>query len=128
MDIWNEPSWLAKYRDGNVIGRAQALSAYSEYYGLDGSGDLDPECEERLGYSPQPLTAYASRTGTKQNLDAMRKAGWRLLVSAAGVVRTEGFQYVSYQVPGAPLTPVKARISKAFSRFPENALTVNPDE
>ena len=93
MNNWNEPSWLAQYRDGNVIGRAQALAAYSEYYGLDGSGDLDPECEERLGYSPQPLTAYASRTGTKQNLDAMRKAGWRLLVSAAGVVRTEGFRY-----------------------------------
>ena len=93
MNNWNEPSWLAKYRDGTAIGRAQALASYSEYYGLDGSGDFDPECEERLGYCPQPLTAYASRTGTKQNLDAMRKAGWRLLVSAAGVVRTEGFDY-----------------------------------
>jgi hypothetical protein len=92
MNIWNEPSWLAKYRDGDVIGRSQAHMAYATYYGLDGEGDLNPECEERLGYSPQPLTAYASRTGTKQNLDAMRKAGWRLLVSAAGVVRTEGFE------------------------------------
>ncbi len=39
------------------------------------------------------LIAYASRTGTKRNLDALRGAGWRLLVSAAGVLRTEGFQY-----------------------------------
>lgn len=93
MDNWNEPSWLAKYRNGTVTGRAQALAAYSGYYNLDGSGDFDPDSEERLGYCPQPLTAYASRTGTKQNLDAMRKAGWRLLVSAAGVVRTEGFRY-----------------------------------
>lgn len=92
MNIWNEPSWLPKYRDGEVIGRAQANMAYASYYGLDGESDLNPECEERLGYIPPPLTAYASRTGTKQNLDAMRKAGWRLLVSAAGVVRTEGFQ------------------------------------
>lgn len=92
MNNWSEPSWLAKYRDGTVTGRAQAHMAYASYYGMDGESDLDPECEERLGYSPQPLTAYASRTGTKQNLDAMRKAGWRLLVSAAGVVRTEGFE------------------------------------
>lgn len=36
---------------------------------------------------------YASRTGTRRNLDALRKAGWRLLVSARGVLRTEGFPY-----------------------------------
>lgn len=36
---------------------------------------------------------YASRTGTKRNLDAMREAGFRLLVSRAGVWRTEGFRY-----------------------------------
>lgn len=36
---------------------------------------------------------YASRTGTRRNLDALRKAGWRLLVSARGVLRTEGFRY-----------------------------------
>lgn len=39
------------------------------------------------------MIAYASRTGTKVNLDALRAAGWRLLVSAAGVNRTEGFRY-----------------------------------
>jgi hypothetical protein len=36
---------------------------------------------------------YASRTGTRRNLDALRRAGWRLLVSPAGCVRTEGFSY-----------------------------------
>lgn len=39
------------------------------------------------------MIAYASRTGTLRNLDAMRSAGWRLLVSAAGEHRTEGFRY-----------------------------------
>lgn len=37
--------------------------------------------------------AYASRTGTRRNLAALRAAGWRLLVSARGVLRTEGFPY-----------------------------------
>lgn len=37
--------------------------------------------------------AYASRTGTRRNLAALRAAGWRLLVSATGVHRTEGFPY-----------------------------------
>lgn len=39
------------------------------------------------------MQAYASRTGTRRNLDALRAAGWRLLVSARGVLRTEGFPY-----------------------------------
>lgn len=37
------------------------------------------------------MIAYASRTGTKRNLDALRAAGFGLLVSARGVLRTEGF-------------------------------------
>lgn len=37
--------------------------------------------------------AYASRTGTRRNLAALRSAGWRLLVSARGVLRHEGFRY-----------------------------------
>jgi len=37
------------------------------------------------------MLCYASRTGTKRNLDALRSRGWRLLVSRAGVWRTEGF-------------------------------------
>lgn len=39
------------------------------------------------------MIAYASRTGTKRNLDALRRAGWRLLVSAKGDHRPEGFRY-----------------------------------
>lgn len=39
------------------------------------------------------LVAYASRTGTQVNLALLRKAGWRLMVSAQGVLRTEGFPY-----------------------------------
>lgn len=39
------------------------------------------------------MICYASRTGTKRNLAAMRAAGWRLLISRAGVWRTEGFPY-----------------------------------
>ena len=37
------------------------------------------------------LIGYASRTGTKRNLRALRERGWRLLVSATGPHRTEGF-------------------------------------
>jgi len=39
------------------------------------------------------VIAYASRTGTRRNLAALRGAGWRLLVSARGVLRHEGFPY-----------------------------------
>lgn len=39
------------------------------------------------------MIRYASRTGTKRNLAALREAGWRLMVSARGVLRTEGFRY-----------------------------------
>lgn len=38
------------------------------------------------------LVAYAARTGTKRNLEGLRSMGWRLLVSAAGVHSTEGFE------------------------------------
>jgi hypothetical protein len=39
------------------------------------------------------MICYASRTGTKRNLAALRNAGWRLMISRAGVWRTEGFPY-----------------------------------
>jgi hypothetical protein len=39
------------------------------------------------------MFAYASRTGTRRNLQALRRAGWGLMVSARGVLRTEGFRY-----------------------------------
>lgn len=38
------------------------------------------------------LIGYASRTGTRRNLAALRTRDWRLLVSARGVLRTEGFR------------------------------------
>jgi len=87
------PSWLSSYHTGSRIGPAQALFAYADYNCLDGSADFEPDIEERSGYVPPPMLGYASRTGTRRNLDALRQAGWRLLVSAAGVLRTEGFQY-----------------------------------
>jgi hypothetical protein len=43
------------------------------------------------------VISYASRTGTRRTLDALRLAGWRLLISAGGRPsrqhRTEGFRY-----------------------------------
>lgn len=39
------------------------------------------------------MIPYASRTGTGRNLAALRARGWRILVSARGVHRTEGFPY-----------------------------------
>lgn len=39
------------------------------------------------------MICYASRTGTRRNLAALRGAGWRLMVSREGVWRTEGFPY-----------------------------------
>lgn len=52
-----------------------------------------PRTERDFGawHVPLPLVAYASRTGTRQNLAALRAAGWGLMVSARGVLRTEGF-------------------------------------
>lgn len=86
------PSWLSSYQSGERLGRAQAMMSYADYYCVDGSADSDPEIEERLGYSAPAMTAYASRTGTRTTLAAMREAGWRLLISAAGALRTEGFE------------------------------------
>jgi hypothetical protein len=40
------------------------------------------------------MFCYASRTGTRRNLDALRNHGWGLLVSRAGVWRTEGFDRI----------------------------------
>ena len=39
------------------------------------------------------MIPYASRTGTRRNLAALRGAGWRLLVSAVSCLRHEGFAY-----------------------------------
>jgi hypothetical protein len=40
------------------------------------------------------MICYASRTGTRRNLAALRAHGWGLLVSRAGVWRTEGFDRI----------------------------------
>lgn len=40
------------------------------------------------------MICFASRTGTRRNLDALRAHGWGLLVSRAGVWRTEGFERI----------------------------------
>ena len=37
------------------------------------------------------MMCYASRTGTRRNLAALRAAGWGLLISRSGAWRTEGF-------------------------------------
>ena len=39
------------------------------------------------------VIGYASRTGTRSTLRVLRQHGWRLLVSATGVQRTEGFRF-----------------------------------
>jgi hypothetical protein len=39
------------------------------------------------------MIAYASRTGTRKNLAFLRSSGWRIMISAKGVLRTEGFPY-----------------------------------
>ncbi|MBC7198302.1 MAG: hypothetical protein H5U32_03535 [Pseudomonas balearica] len=90
---YQQPAWMEPYTSGRRIGYAQGVMAYADYYCVDGSADLDHEIEERLPSIPTPMVSYASRTGTRRNLAAMRAAGWRLLVSAKGVLRTEGMPY-----------------------------------
>ncbi|AJY03002.1 hypothetical protein SB768_25160 [Burkholderia sp. SIMBA_043] len=89
------PKWLTPYATGKKQGWAQSYTAYAEYYCVDGAADdLSEEgLEERLIMMRPPLVAYASRTGTRRNLEALRRAGWHLLVSAKGTLRTEGMPY-----------------------------------
>lgn len=39
------------------------------------------------------MIPYASNTGTKRNLAALREANWRLMISARGDLVTRGFKY-----------------------------------
>ena len=39
------------------------------------------------------MIAYATQTSTRRNLEALRRAGWRLLLSPVGDLRTKGFAY-----------------------------------
>jgi hypothetical protein len=88
------PSWAQPYQDGTKLGRAQAMEAYAAYYCTNGiADDLGDESIERMTMQRPAMRAYASRTGTRRNLEAMSNAGWRLILSPAGVLRTEGFGY-----------------------------------
>ena len=78
------------------------------------------------------MIAYASRTGTRRNLAALRAHGWRLLVSAAGCLRSEGFPYAldngawSAYTRGRPFD--EAAFSKALRLLGARAdWTVLPD-
>lgn len=59
-------------------------------------------------------TPYASRTGTRRNLDALRAAGWRLIISPAGVLRTEGFHYALDNGAWSAFTQKRAWDEDAF--------------
>ena len=60
------------------------------------------------------MNAFASRTGTRRNLAALRARGWGLIISATGRHRTEGFElyaidngaWTSYQ-SGRPWSAIK---------------------
>ena len=78
------------------------------------------------------MISYASRTGTRRNLDAMRAAGWRLLVSAAGVLRHEGFPYALDNGAWSAFTQGRPFDEGAFTRAlrqmgPDADWTVIPD-
>lgn len=60
--------------------------------------------------------AYASRTGTKRNLAALRAADWRLLVSAAGCLRSEGFAYALDNGAWSAYTQGRPFDAPAFSK------------
>lgn len=130
---YQSPRWMQSYVSGSRIGRAQALLAYSAYHCVDGSADSDCEIEERVIIHRSPMIPYASRTGTRQNLEAMRANGWGLLVSAKGVLRTEGFEKVmldngawSAFTQGQPFDELA--FGKAFDLIGEKAsMVVVPD-
>lgn len=119
------PAWLEPYQRGSRVGRSAALLAYSDYYCVDGAADEAPEIEERIPVGRTKMIPYASRTGTRQNLAAMRANGWHLLVSASGVLRTEGMPYAldngawSAFIQGRPFDELA--FDKAFSLLGENA-------
>lgn len=130
---YQSPSWMQPYKNGSRIGHSQAMLAYSNYHCVDGSADTDGEVEERICIQRTPMVPYASRTGTKRNLEAMRANGWGLLVSAKGALRTEGFSKVmldngawSAFTQGQPFD--EYAFSKAFDLIGEKAsMVVVPD-
>ncbi len=76
------------------------------------------------------MICYASRTGTKRNLAALRRHGWGLLVSRAGVWRTEGFdRIVGDNGAWADHQAGRAFDEDAYERFLDwlQSLSVVPD-
>lgn len=78
------------------------------------------------------MIGYASRTGTKTTIAALRAASWRLLVSAAGEHRTEGMAYAlengawSYYQKRQPFD--EARFGAALGKLGRDAdFVVMPD-
>jgi len=84
------------------------------------------------------MNAYASRTGTITTLRALRRAKWRLLVSATGEHRDEGFricvdngEWTRYQrelKTGIPQDFDEVRFNQVVNKFGATAdFTVAPD-
>jgi hypothetical protein len=65
------------------------------------------------------MIAYASRTGTRQNLDFLRKNGWRLMISAKGAHRDEGFGYAIDNGAWTAFQKKQPFDSEAFERILE---------
>ena len=65
---------------------------------------------------PPPLIAYASRTGTRRNLAMLRLHGWRLLVSAAGALRHEGFPFALDNGAWSAFTQGRPFDERSFAR------------
>jgi hypothetical protein len=64
------------------------------------------------------MIAMTSRTGTKSTLKALRKAGWWLLVSCAGVWRTEDFvEWVAENGCYTDFTQQREFDAKRFAKF-----------
>jgi hypothetical protein len=110
------PNWAHPFLAGRRMSAAQAFAAHAAYYGVDGSCDLDCDAEERMPLPRKPMQSYASRTGTQRNLQALRHAGWRLLVSAAGVLRHEGMPYALDNGAWSAFTQGRPFDARAFWR------------
>jgi hypothetical protein len=72
------------------------------------------------------MICYASRTGTRRNLDALRRAGWRLFISRTGNWRTEGFPYALDNGAWSDFQTGRAFDEESFERLLEK-LGVNAD-
>jgi hypothetical protein len=62
------------------------------------------------------VLAYASRTGTRSTLDALRAAGWRLLISAAAPADPMGFAYMVDNGAWSAAQEGRALDERAFGR------------